>query len=168
MYKIKLEKQQLAFETSFQKDVLLLDGSPLDWDVLKINQNTFHIIHKHKTYVAHVISADYETKTFDLKINGKKVTLALKDKMDILLEKLGMTDLANKQLNDLKAPMPGLIASVLVNEGDEVSKGDSLLILEAMKMENVIKAAGDGIIKNIKVEKAQSVEKNQVLIEFDQ
>ena len=166
MYKIKLDKQETEFETSYQKDQLVVNDKILDWDISPIDENSFHIINNAKTYTAHVVSVDYESKTFTLKINGKTTTLSLKDKMDLLLEKLGMSDLANSQLNDLKAPMPGLIADILVKEGDEVQKGDSLLILEAMKMENVIKAAGDGTIKHIKIKKGESVEKNQLLIEF--
>jgi biotin carboxyl carrier protein len=62
--------------------------------------------------------------------------------------------------------MPGLILSVAVAEGQEVKKGDPLLILEAMKMENVIKAPADATVKVIKVRKGDSVDKNQVLVLF--
>ncbi len=167
MYKIKLEQQETEFETSFKKDRPIINDKLLDWDIVPIDENSFHIIYKTKTYTAHIVATDYAAKSFTLKINGKTTTLVLKDKMDSLLAKLGMTDLANSQLNDLKAPMPGLIANILVKVGDEVAKGDSLLILEAMKMENVIKAAGEGVIKNIKINKGESVEKNQLLIEFN-
>ena len=166
MYKIKLDKQETEIEVSFNKEQLSINDKILDWDVIPVNKNTFHIIHEAKTYLAHIVSIDFNEKSFHLKINGKSVHLELKDKMDILLEKLGMSDLANQQLNDLKAPMPGLIVEVLVKEGQEVSKGDSLLILEAMKMENVIKAAGDGIITKIQAKQGDSVEKNQLLISF--
>jgi biotin carboxyl carrier protein len=57
--------------------------------------------------------------------------------------------------------------NVLVKEGDSIKKGDSLLVLEAMKMENNIKAAGDGVIKKVNVQVKQAVEKNQVLIEME-
>ncbi len=62
--------------------------------------------------------------------------------------------------------MPGLLLDIKVQEGQEVQKGEILLILEAMKMENVIKAPTDARIKHIKVQKGQTVEKNQLLIEF--
>jgi biotin carboxyl carrier protein len=62
--------------------------------------------------------------------------------------------------------MPGLIIDLRVKEGDQVKAGDPLLILEAMKMENIIKASGDSIVKSLKVKKGETVEKNQVLIEF--
>ena len=68
---------------------------------------------------------------------------------------------------DIKAPMSGKVLSVVVAEGDEVKKGDAILILEAMKMENVLKAEGDCIIKKILINTEESVEKNQVLIELD-
>jgi biotin carboxyl carrier protein len=91
----------------------------------------------------------------------------VKDRFDILLEQLGMANAGVAKVNDLKAPMPGLIVSIQVQVGDNIKKGDSLLILEAMKMENVLKATGEGKIKNIKVNTRQNVEKNQVLIEFE-
>jgi biotin carboxyl carrier protein len=62
--------------------------------------------------------------------------------------------------------MPGLIQSIAVAEGDSIAKGDNLLVLVAMKMENVIKSSGSGIIKTLKVMPGQIVEKNQVLLEF--
>jgi biotin carboxyl carrier protein len=62
--------------------------------------------------------------------------------------------------------MPGLIIDLKVKQGDVVKAGDALLILEAMKMENIIKAPGEGTVKMIKAKKGDSVEKNQVLIEF--
>lgn len=62
--------------------------------------------------------------------------------------------------------MPGLIFEISVKEGDSIQKGDKVLILEAMKMENLMKSAGTGVIKKILVEKGQAVEKNQILIEL--
>ena len=77
-----------------------------------------------------------------------------------------MDNLAAAKVNEIKAPMPGLVLDIRVAEGDEVKKGDSILVLEAMKMENIIKSPTDGIIKKINVKKGIAVEKNQVLIHF--
>ncbi|MCL4145650.1 UNVERIFIED_CONTAM: hypothetical protein GTU68_019273 [Idotea baltica] len=62
--------------------------------------------------------------------------------------------------------MPGLILDILVEVGQTIQKGDQLMILEAMKMENVLKAPGEGSISSIEVSQGDSVEKNQVLIKF--
>jgi biotin carboxyl carrier protein len=78
-----------------------------------------------------------------------------------------MSNANASKVNDLKAPMPGLIVDVKVQVGDSVKKGDIILILEAMKMENVLKSTGEGKVKAIKVVPKQNVEKNQVLIEFE-
>ena len=67
---------------------------------------------------------------------------------------------------ELSFRVPGRLTEVAFDEGDAVKAGDPLLILEAMKMENIIKAAGDSVVKSVKVKKGESVEKNQVLIEF--
>jgi biotin carboxyl carrier protein len=79
---------------------------------------------------------------------------------------MGMTNTSSVKVNNVKAPMPGLIISLKVADGDEVKQGDPLLILEAMKMENILKSPGDGKVKSVKVKMGDSVEKNQILIEF--
>ncbi len=67
----------------------------------------------------------------------------------------------------VKSPMPGLVRSILVAVGDTVEKNSTLLILEAMKMENNISAAGAGIVTSIFVEPGTSVDKNARLIEIE-
>ena len=87
--------------------------------------------------------------------------------MQILLQSMGLDTTSSRKLNEIKAPMPGLVVRITVEEGTEVKKGDSLLVLEAMKMENVIKAPGDAVVGKIKVNAGQAVEKNQLLISFN-
>ncbi len=113
-----------------------------------------------------MVKTDKATKTCTLKINGRLYTVELRDKFDLLLEKMGMNNTSAGKVNNIKAPMPGLIIDLKIKEGDVVKQNDPLLILEAMKMENIIKSPGEGTVKTIKVKKGASVEKGQVLIEF--
>ena len=111
-----------------------------------------------------MISFDREAKTAEIKVNGNIYTIAAKDQFDILLDQLGLSNLNSAKVSELKAPMPGLVLKLFVGEGDEVKKGDNLFILEAMKMENIIKVPADVIIKTIKIKPGDKVEKGQVLI----
>lgn len=164
---LKAIVNQQTFNIHADNSATIIDGQTLDWDIVEIRKNHFHILYKNRSYNAEVLEADYQAKTFLLSLNKKQFVVNVKDRFDILLEQLGMTDATNAKVNDLKAPMPGLIVSIQVQVGDSIKKGDSLLILEAMKMENVLKATGDGKVKSIKVNNKQNVEKNQVLIEFE-
>ena len=155
------------YDIDITNEGISIEGEILDWDISKIDENYFHIIHNNKSYKAEILNIDYDTKSVSLKLNGTKIDIEVKDKMDILLEKLGMDQANSQKINDVKAPMPGLILDIPIQEGDEVKEGDVIMILEAMKMENVLKAAGDGKVKEVKVKKGDSVEKNQILIQFD-
>ena len=90
-----------------------------------------------------------------------------KDDFDILLDKMGLANLTQTKVNNVKAPMPGLELEIMAEPGQEVEKGTPLLILEAMKMENVLKSPAEGVIKKIEVVKGQAVEKNFVLLTFE-
>jgi biotin carboxyl carrier protein len=143
-----------------------INGVDFNWDLLKVAQNRFHILHQNVSYLVTIEKRDTDAKTVTLKVNGKRVVVSTKNKMDLLLESMGLDQVKNKKINEIKAPMPGLVLRSIVAVGDTVAKGDSLLVLEAMKMENVIKSPGDGTIARILVEKGQAVEKNQVLLVF--
>jgi len=137
----------------------------LNW--IKDGDYSYHLIHKNRSINVQLVELDHEKKTVQLEMNGHLQEVQLKDHFDELLEKMGLEDLASAGVSDLKAPMPGLVLNVNVSPGEEVKKGDPLLVLEAMKMENVLKSPVDATIKDIAVKKADSVEKNQLLINFE-
>ena len=155
-----------VFEISSDGDQLNVNGEELNWDLVQLREGYYHILHNNKSYRAEIVKTDSTTKTFTWKINGRLYSVQLKDKFDILLDKLGMSTVAGSKINSIKAPMPGLIIDLKIKEGDSVKQGDPLLILEAMKMENIIKSPGDAVVKSVKIKKGDSVEKNQVLIQF--
>ena len=77
-----------------------------------------------------------------VKVEGRRIMVKAQDRFDLLLAKLGMTELASKKINQLKSPMPGLILEVLVTPGQNIKAGEPLIILEAMKMENICLTLG--------------------------
>jgi len=164
MYQTKINGKN--FEVVPDEGQFVINGEPFQWDLKAISDGHFHILYKNKSYNAEVVKADRASKTFQLKINNKLHTVEVKDKFDLLLEKMGMTNSASAKINNVKAPMPGLVIDLKVKSGDTVKAGDPLLILEAMKMENILKSPADAVVKNVKVKKGDSVEKGQVLIEF--
>lgn len=155
-----------TFEVAVNGESVEVDGNILQWDFASLGNGDYHILVGDKSIRAEIVKLDREGKIVQLKINELTYTVHLKDKYDLLLEKMGMSASAVGKVNAVKAPMPGLIIDLRVKAGDQVKAGDSLLVLEAMKMENVIKAAGDATVKHVKVKKGDSVEKNQLLIEF--
>lgn len=155
-----------SIEVEYSDQGITIDGNPFAWDIVRLSEGYFHILHNKKSYKAEVIKADRAAKSFTFKINNHIHTVEIKDKFDLLLEKLGMNNASAGKVNNVKAPMPGLIIDMKVKTGDTVKTGDPLLILEAMKMENILKSSGEGVVKSVKVKKGDTVEKNQVLIEF--
>lgn len=164
MYQTKVKGK--TFEVTKSEDQLSINGKNFPLDITKISEGYFHILHENKSYRAELVKADYAAKSFLFKINGKLIPVDVKDKFDLLLEKMGMSSAASAKVNNIKAPMPGLVIDLKIKAGDSVKAGDPLLILEAMKMENILKAPGDAVVKNVKTKKGESVEKGQVLIEF--
>ena len=135
-------------------------------DIKKINASSFHVIHGNKSYLVRIGNFVSEQKKLELHVNGRRYCMDYKDENDILLEKIGIRIGEEIKDTELKAPMPGLITEIKVHEGQKIKEGDALLILKAMKMENILKSAHDGIVRKILVEENQKVEKNAVMIQF--
>ncbi len=165
MYQAKVNGQD-DFTLDFKDGQFELDGQVLEWDIARTGRKGYHILWNHQSFRAEIIHTDAVNKTFTLRINSHDFTVVLKDRYDLLLEKLGMQKSGHQKAGHIKAPMPGLVKEILTKKGQEIKAGDSLLILEAMKMENILKAEGEGIVSRIAVVAGDAVEKNQLLIEM--
>lgn len=151
----------------FKGDEAVVNGQPAGLDTIQVGERSFQVIQNGKTYSVHVVEVDRDSNTATLIVNGKRAVVEVSNELDRLLKRLGLENAASSKISEMKAPMPGLIHSLHVAEGESVEKGDQLLILEAMKMENVIKSPTDGVVKRIHVKQGQSVEKGQLMISFE-
>jgi biotin carboxyl carrier protein len=139
------------------------DGAVLKWD----NEKFFTLEFNGKLFNGEILEQATESNRLKLKINHRVFEIKKKGELDDLIAALGLDKPKIKKLKELQAPMPGRIVNVAVNIGDELNVGDEILSLEAMKMENVLKAEGVGVVKEININNDDVVEKGAVLIEFE-
>jgi biotin carboxyl carrier protein len=165
MYKLKVNGK-LEYKVEKNSDQLLINDEQINADTQQLNPSAYHIINDLKSYNAEVVSFDRDAKTAEIKVNGTIYSVAAKDQFDILLDQLGLSALNTAKVSEIKAPMPGLVLKLFVEVGAEVKKGDNLFILEAMKMENIIKSPADVVVKTVKIKPGDKVEKGQVLLIF--
>jgi len=165
MYKLTIN-ERFNYEADRKSEQLLINGETTAADISQLNAATYHVINNLQSYNVEVVSFNPTAKTAEIKVNNNTYSVTAKDQFDILLDKLGLSNLNAAKVSEIKAPMPGLVLKVFVTEGMEIKKGDNLFVLEAMKMENIIKAPSDVTVKTIKIKPGDKVEKNQVLMMF--
>src|SRR4051812_44125525 len=151
MYKVKVNDKELQVEVDSSGKTI--NGKSFEADIIEFKKGKFHILRNHRSYTAEIVEANHEQKSFTIKINNHEYKLTVRDKYDELLHEMGFDSLQAKKGGDIKAPMPGLVLSIMVSPGQQIKTGDAILILEAMKMENVLKAHADGRVKKITVKK---------------
>lgn len=144
---------------------LLKDSNPSELKVL--GENVYSVLNGDSSLILEVLKVDLTDKTMTIRTSHRTFDIVFKDELDLVLDKMGIKRSADVVSKNIKAPMPGKVLEVLAKVGDKILKGDNVLILEAMKMENVIKAEMDCTIKKIHIAKLENVEKNQILIELD-
>ena len=145
-----------------------ISGEAIDkLDIIKNADGSYNLIYHDKSYNVEVLEADYLNKRYVLNINDKEISLSLKNELDLAIEKMGFSKKSSISGGKILSPMPGLVIKMNKKEGDSVQKGDNLLILEAMKMENIIKAPSDGKVKKIHVSEGSTVAKKELLLEID-
>ncbi|HEY1008607.1 MAG TPA: acetyl-CoA carboxylase biotin carboxyl carrier protein subunit [Daejeonella sp.] len=166
MFKVKVN-DQFNFELLFEGGKTFVNGNPVDLDLLQLSKTSLHVLYHNRSFNAELVEINREEKTCSVRVNSNIYKMSLTDQFDELLHKLGMDTMNSAKIAELKAPMPGMVLKILVEEGQEVKKGENLLVLEAMKMENIIKSPADVSIRSIKVLPSDKVEKNQVMIIFN-
>lgn len=154
------------FKISRKGSSFMVDGQEVVLDIEKIDAISFQVLKDDHSYNITIVDIDKGSKKVSIKLNNHIYDVELKDRMDLLLQKMGLENNQNQSKKEVKAPMPGLILEILVKEGQEVKKGDKLYVLEAMKMENVIKSPQDGTISMISTSVGDSVEKNNTIMAF--
>lgn len=155
------------FKISRKGNDFFVNDEKIELNIVQTSEGKYHLLMKNQSYSASLVESDHTTKIFTFKINGRLYLVKLEDQFDQLLQKLGMDVVADKGFTELKAPMPGKVLSISIGNGDFVKEGEHLLILEAMKMENVLKSPTDLTVKTVQVKEGQAVEKNELLIEFE-
>lgn len=156
-----------SYAVTQQEGQWLIDDNQVNFDIQIQPNGLISVLLDNKSYTATVEKVDIKNKELVLKIDGQPITVAIKEPIDQLLSSMGLDLKALQKVEPVKAPMPGMILKVLVEPGQQINKGDGLLILEAMKMENVLKATGPATVKTIKINERTAVEKGTVLIELE-
>jgi biotin carboxyl carrier protein len=153
------------FELIQENEQLNIEGHSVDYKIETLNEHQWLVFYGDKVTEVEVL--EQKDKQLQLKVNQKIVNVSVKDEMDQLLERLGMDASMTEVVNEVNAPMPGGILNIMVESGQTVSTGEPLVILEAMKMENIIKSPVDATIAQVMVKKGENVEKGQTLIKFE-
>jgi biotin carboxyl carrier protein len=159
-------RDELLVEKGGRDGELLVNQKSYQPDLAVVDHNVYHLLLGSKGYRIQVMKQE-DARHLTLEVNGNRYEIELQDRYDLLLKEMGMDRALQNQAEDVKAPMPGLVLDILVEEGEQVAKDTPLIILEAMKMENVLKAAADGVVAKILVKQKDAVEKGQVLIAFE-
>ena len=154
------------YEVSSTEDGMTIDGQSAFFDINKQPNGLISVLLGGKSYTAILERLDRKSKEIVVTIDGQSYKTTISEPIDLLLANMGMDLKSRSKADNIKAPMPGMVLKILVEQGQTVKKGDGIVILEAMKMENVLKAAEDGTIKNIRVAERTAVEKGAVLIEM--
>lgn len=165
MQEVVFGEKSYKVEPSKKEGFVIINNEEKKVDAIQVAPNTYHLLVDLQSITIEVVDADSANPEF--MVNGKPYKPTVKTETDLLLERLGLNIKTKKELKELNAPMPGLVLEFRVSPGDVVNEGDPLVVLEAMKMENILKSPGTATVKAIEVSKGDAIEKNQVLITFE-
>jgi biotin carboxyl carrier protein len=166
-YIVKIENKNFEIDiTERDGEIEIdLDGKPVSADSIEIKGNNLvSFLFNHRSFDLEFSKNQNEVSVF---LNGKRYDCLLEDEKSLRLRKFGGLEIETKRERELRTPMPGLVTAIEVEEGDFVKAGQGVIIVEAMKMENELKAKFDGKVKSIRVKEHQAVDKDEVLIVFE-
>lgn len=159
----KADSSELTAIVTGENTIDMRDES-LQFEEIKISNDLIFLRINSKNYT---VKLEENTATgFKMFINGDTYEVNCMNDLDKIKEKFGMTSGDEDEQLELRSPMPGAVVKINIKEGDVVSKGDTLIVLEAMKMENELKAQIDATVSKIHVNEKDAVEKNHLLIEL--
>ncbi len=155
---------QISAKVNGRHEFLPADLEPAPGDIQPIGPNEYRVRVGARLLEVSLIGFDARRKTCRCRIDGSIYEVAMQTPLLRRIEQLGLAKGNTLAGGDVNAPMPGLVREIMVAEGEHVAAEQPILILEAMKMENVIKSKGAGIVSKIAVSAGDAVEKGTLLI----
>lgn len=147
---------------------IFIGGKPFEIELLKkFGDDVFSFAVNQRLYQ---VDFDFDdSNNLQISLNGMVYDIEVSNDTKKLLSKYISESGSSKAKSGgiIKAPMPGLVIKLLVEEGMHVLAGDKIIIVEAMKMENILKSTINGVVKKIHVKEGQAVDKDTVLIEIE-
>lgn len=160
-YITTVEDKQFLVEIIDEKHVSV-DGKVYEVDFESVSgQPVYSLIVDGKSHESYVAPGDHEWQVL---IRGRLYPVTVEDEREKRLRSAAGGGVAETGEFHLRAPMPGLVVAILVEEGQAITKGQVLLILESMKMQNELKSSRDGIIGRVRVKPGETVEQKQTLL----
>ncbi|MCU0497811.1 MAG: biotin/lipoyl-binding protein [Anaerolineae bacterium] len=150
------------FEIEIRNDgSVWVNGESRDVDFLALNNSLYSIIMENRS---HEVVVEERDGAYEVLVSGRLYNgTVLDERSQLMRSRRGGLEADSGEIS-IKAPMPGLIVAIPVSEGQEVKSGQTLLILESMKMQNEIKAPRDGTVHRISVQQGETVEQKRVMV----
>ena len=155
-----------TFEVDLTGEVPRVDGEEVEAELSRVPGTPTRLLlvdGRSHTLVARRGEGD----AWDLYLDGERYDGDVIDERTRAIREMTGQTAADLGPRPIRAPMPGLVVSVAVAQGDPVEAGQSVAIVEAMKMENDLKAESDAVVARVLVEPGEAVEKGTVLVEFE-
>ena len=160
-YITTVEDKQFLIEIIDEKHVSV-DGKVYEVDFESVSgQPVYSLIVDGKSHESYVAPGDHDWQVL---IRGRLYPVTVEDEREKRLRSAAGGGVAETGEFHLRAPMPGLVVAILVTEGQAIKKGQVLLILESMKMQNELKSPRDGTVGRIRVKAGETVEQKQTLL----
>jgi biotin carboxyl carrier protein len=160
-YITTIEDKQFTVEIIDEKHVSV-DGKVYEIDFESVSgQPVYSLIVDGRSHESYIYQGE---ENWQVLLRGRLYPVTVEDEREMRLRAAAGGRVAETGEFHLRSPMPGLVVAVPVTEGQEVKKGEVILILESMKMQNELKAPRDGTIGRIRVRPGESVEQKQTLL----
>ncbi len=155
-----------TLEVELGPDGVRVDGTPVEADLSRVPGTDVHSLLLDRSSRRLVVRRNGRG-VWDLHLRGRGLRAEVVDERTRRIREMTGAGAAGAGPRPVRAPMPGLVVKVEVEEGREVRSGDGLVVVEAMKMENELRAEAPARVKRIYVTEGETVDKDQVLIDFD-
>jgi biotin carboxyl carrier protein len=167
-YEIRLEERTAKIDLlnkAGSRAVIAVDKNKYDIDIVMVEKGVYSILYNGKSYNVELIEGDggkkYIVNTFTRSFNVEIIDAETK------YQQSRNQGFEQEDSNHISSPMPGKVVKIRVKEGDLVTAGQTLIVVEAMKMQSEFKAAGDRKVKDILVKEGDVVDAHQVLIKLE-